>query len=180
MPSDPNAITISVGDKIPEATFPYVPYTPELEDHTVCGVPSVLPTKDWAGKKVVLFAVPGAFTPTCHINHLPPYIQKYEQFKAKGVDVVAVLAANDPFVMSGWARVEGLKDKIIALSDINAEWSAKLGLSLDLSHRGFGTRTARYAVILDDLVVKYIKVEPLGTGVTVSGADAVLAALDSI
>ncbi|KIJ62328.1 hypothetical protein HYDPIDRAFT_114843 [Hydnomerulius pinastri MD-312] len=169
--------TIFVGDKIPAGKFPYVPYTPELDDHTACGIPNTLSTDAWAGKKVVIFAVPGAFTPTCHINHLPPYIQKYDEFKAKGVDVIAVIAANDPFVMSGWARVEGLKDKILALSDINAEWSAGLGLSLDLSHRGFGTRTARYAMILDDLVVKYVKVEPVGTGVTVSGADAVLAAL---
>ncbi|KAF9238247.1 thioredoxin-dependent peroxidase [Melanogaster broomeanus] len=172
--------TILVGDKLPEGTFPYVPYTPQLDDHSACGIPTKFSTNDWAGKKVVLFSVPGAFTPTCHVDHLPGYLQKYEEFKGKGVDVIAVLAANDPFVMSGWARFEGLKDKIITLSDINAEWSAGLGLSLDLSHHGFGTRSARYAMIIDDLVVKYVEVEPLGTKVTVSGADAVLSALDSI
>ncbi|KAH7890562.1 Redoxin-domain-containing protein [Phlebopus sp. FC_14] len=170
-------VTVSVGDKIPTGKFAYVPYTPELDDHSACGVPTTLSTDDWAGKKVVLVSVPGAFTPTCHVNHLPPYLKKYDEFKAKGVDVIAVVAANDPFVMSGWSRVEGLKDKILALSDVNAEWSAGLGLSLDLSHRGFGTRTARYAIILDDLIVKYIQVEPVGTEVTVSGADVVLAAL---
>lgn len=168
--------TIKVGDKIPSGTFKYVPYTPELDDALACGVPTTLSTDEWKGKKVVLFSVPGAFTPTCHANHLPPYIKKYDEFKAKGVDVIAVVAANDPFVMSGWARVSGLKDKILALSDTNAEWSGSMGLSADMSARGFGIRTARYALVIDDLVVKYIGVEN-APGVTVSGADAVLANL---
>ncbi|KIJ16105.1 hypothetical protein PAXINDRAFT_11148 [Paxillus involutus ATCC 200175] len=180
MPSDLAGVKLHVGDQLPEGTFRYVPYTPALDDHKACGVPTAFSTKDWAGKKVVLFSVPGAFTPTCHVNHLPAYLNKHDQFKAKGVDVIAVLAANDPFVMSGWARAEGVKDEIVALSDINAAWSGPLGLSLDLSHHGFGTRTARYAIIVDDLVVKYIQLEPVGTAVTVSGAEQVLAALDSI
>lgn len=75
-------------------------------------MPTTLKTDDWKGKKVVVFSVPGAFTPTCHINHLPPYLQKYDEFKAKGVDTIAVVAANDAFVMSGWARVEKLTDKV--------------------------------------------------------------------
>ncbi|OBZ78328.1 putative peroxiredoxin [Grifola frondosa] len=190
------APTIKVGDIIPSGSFTYIPYTPALDDHTACGVPVKLSTDEWKGKKVVIFSVPGAFTPTCHVNHLPPYLEKYDQFKAKGVDVIAVVAANDPFVMSGWGRVSGLKDKvnlnapstsqstdyipiahqILALSDPNAQWSHLLGLSVDLSARDFGIRTARYALILDDLVVKYAEVEP-GAGVTVSGADAVLAHL---
>ncbi|KIK63489.1 hypothetical protein GYMLUDRAFT_259674 [Collybiopsis luxurians FD-317 M1] len=171
------APSIKVGDTVPEGTFTYVPYSAELDDHSACGIPIKLDiTKEWKGKKVVLFAVPGAFTPTCHVNHLPPYIQKYDEFKAKGVDVIAVVAANDAFVMSGWGRFEGLKDKILTLSDTNVEWSSKLGLSLDLSSLAFGTRTARYAMIIDDLVVKYVEVEP-GRGVSVSGADAVLAKL---
>ncbi|KAF9042947.1 peroxiredoxin [Panaeolus papilionaceus] len=164
--------TINVGDTIPEGSFKYVPYTPELES----GVTTSLSTNEWKGKKVVLFSVPGAFTPTCHINHLPPYIQKYDEFKAKGVDVIAVVAANDPFVMSGWARVEGLKDKILALSDTDAKWSKGLGLDKDLSSFGLGTRTWRYALVLNDNVVEYLGVEP-GPGVSVSGADAVLAKL---
>ncbi|KAG1745721.1 thioredoxin-dependent peroxidase [Suillus lakei] len=141
------SLKISVGDTIPKGTFGTVPYAEELADH-----------------------------PTCHINHLPPYLTKYGEFKAKGVDVIAVVAANDPFVMSGWGRVEGLTDKIITLSDPNAVWSGSLGLSVDLSERGFGVRTARYAMIIDDLVIKYVEAEP-GPGVTVSGADAVLAKL---
>ncbi|KAF9477203.1 thioredoxin-dependent peroxidase [Pholiota conissans] len=169
-------MTLSVGDKIPETTFVYVPYTPELEDGLACGHPTHLSTNDWKGKKVVLFAVPGAFTPTCHQNHLPPYIQKYDEFKAKGVDVIAVIAANDPFVMSGWARVEGLKDKILALTDPDVKFSKEIGFTFDLTAKGLGLRTGRYALILDDLVVKYVGAEE-GPGVTVSGADAVLAAL---
>ncbi|PPQ80125.1 hypothetical protein CVT25_001424 [Psilocybe cyanescens] len=157
--------SVKVGDTIPEGTFKYVPYTPDLES----GVTTTLSTNEWKGKKVVLFSVPGAFTPTCHVNHLPPYIQKYDEFKAKGVDVIAVVAANDPFVMSGWGR-------ILALSDTDAQWNKKLGLTLDLTDKGLGLRTARYALIIDDLVIKYFGPEP-GPGVTASGADAVLAAL---
>jgi len=168
--------SIALEDRIPEGTFKYVPYTPEQEDHLVCGIPISLSTNEWKGKKVVLFSVPGAFTPTCHINHLPPYIQKYDEFKAKGVDVIAVIAANDPFVMNGWARFEGLKDKILPLSDTYAKWSSELGLTLDLTERGLGIRTNRYALIIDDLVVKYVGVESAPV-VTVSGADEVLAKL---
>jgi len=125
---------------------------------------------------VVIVSVPGAFTPTCHANHLPPYLEKYEQFKAKGVDIIAFIAANDPFVMSGWGRFEGLEDKILTLTDTNAVWSGELGLQLDLTEKGLGIRTARFAIIVDDLVVKYIGTES-GSGVSDSGADAVLAEL---
>ncbi|KAJ2930716.1 hypothetical protein H1R20_g6379, partial [Candolleomyces eurysporus] len=167
---------IKVGDTIPEGTFKYIPWSEALEDNLVCGAPIELSTNEWKGKKVVLFSVPGAFTPTCHTNHLPPYLEKFDQFKAKGVDAIAVLAANDPFVMSGWARFEGLKDKIIALSDNGAQWSKKLGLDKDLTANGLGIRTSRYALILEDNVVKYVGIET-ERGVTVSGADAVLAHL---
>lgn len=167
---------LKVGDTIPEGTFQYVPWTPELDDPLVCAMPVKLSTNEWKGKKVVLISVPGAFTPTCHMNHLPPYLKNYEEIKAKGVDVIAVLAVNDPFVMSGWGRVEGFKDKILAISDKNGQWSAKLGLTLDLTATGMGVRTARYAIILQDLKVEYIGVEK-EPGVTVSGADNILAHL---
>ncbi|KAF8325473.1 Redoxin [Amanita rubescens] len=167
---------IKLGDIIPEARFKYIQYTPELADHSACGIPTTLSTDDWRNKKVVLVSVPGAFTPTCHTRHLPPFLEKHDEFKAKGVDVVAVLAANDAFVMSGWARFEGLEDKILALSDTEAQWSTSLGLSLDLEHAGLGTRTKRYAMIIDRLIVKYLGVEP-GKDLTVSSAEAVLAHL---
>ncbi|OCB89458.1 6-phosphogluconate dehydrogenase C-terminal domain-like protein [Sanghuangporus baumii] len=147
-----------------------------VETPLACGIPIQLKTDDWKGKKVVLFSIPGAFTPTCHVNHLPGFLKKYDEFKAKGVDVIAVVAANDPFVMSGWGRVEGVQDKILCLSDTSAQWSKSLGLSIDLSERGLGVRTARYALIINDLKVEYTGVES-APGVTVSGADAVLASL---
>jgi len=170
------APSVKVGDVVPKGTFSYVPYTPETDEIRACGIPTKLSTDEWKGKKVVVFAVPGAFTPTCHVNHLPPYLERYDEFKAKGVDVIAVVAANDAFVMSGWGKAFGLKDKVLPLSDTDAAWSASLGLTLDLSKLGLGTRTARYAVILDDLVIKYVEAEP-GAEVTVSGANAVLGAL---
>ncbi|KAL4079899.1 Redoxin-domain-containing protein [Scleroderma yunnanense] len=183
------APTIVVGDTIPQGEFKYIPYTSDQEDPIRRGIyitliAVTLSTNEFAGKKVVLVSVPGAFTPTCHKTHLPQFLEKYEEFKSKGVDIIAVVAANDAFVMSGWGRVEQLKDKILTLSDTNAEFSAKIGLSTDLSHVGFGLRTARYALVLDNLVVTYIgvvintggQVEP-DRGVTVSSAESVLASL---
>ncbi|KAF7970147.1 hypothetical protein HWV62_24926 [Athelia sp. TMB] len=161
------APTFKVGDEIPKGEFGWIEYTPELESLT-------LSTDSWKGKKVVLFSVPGAFTPNCHVNHIPPYIAKYDEFKAKGVDVIAVIAANDAFVMSGWGRSLGLKDKILTLADYGAAWSKQLGLSVELGP--LGTRTARYAAIINDGRFEYLEVEP-AKGVTVSGAEAVLARL---
>jgi len=158
-----------VGDTIPSGTFQYVPWVPELEDSAACGKPVTISTDAWKGKKVVLVAVPGAFTPTCHVSHLPGFVSKYEEFKNKGVDVVACLAYNDAWVMSAWGRVTGAKDHVLMLSDDGAAWSEKLGLKS-------GERTKRYAIILDDLVVKSIEVES-GPGVNVSGAEHVLAKL---
>lgn len=171
-------MTIQVGDTIPKGTFNYIAYTPALDDAAACGAPTQLSTDEWKGKKVVVVSVPGAFTPTCHVNHLPPFIKQYGEFKAKGVDVIAIVAANDAFVMSGWGRFEGVKDKLLMLSDTNATWSSSVSpnLRLDLTDKGMGIRTARYAMIIDDLVVKYLEVEP-APGVTVSGAEAVLAKL---
>jgi len=170
------APSIKEGDTIPQGTFKHVPYTSELSDTLACGVPIDLNTDEWKGKKVVLFAVPGAFTPTCHKNHFPGFIQNQAEFKAKGVDVIAVLAANDPFVMSGWMRFNGVQDQIIALTDVDAQWSKALGLTMDLTARGLGIRTARFAMVLDNLKVTYLGVEE-AAGVDVSGAEAVLAKL---
>ncbi|TBU28208.1 Redoxin [Dichomitus squalens] len=171
--------SVKVGDVIPEGTFVHVPFSPELKDHNACGIPTKLSTDAWKGKKVVLFSVPGAFTPSCHANHAPPYLAKVPELKAKGVDVVAVVSANDPFVLSGWSRILGFKDAILALSDPNGAWSEKLGLTVDLSGLGIGLgkRTTRFALVIDDLKVTYAGVEPDPTQVTVSGVDAVLAAL---
>jgi len=169
-------MTIQVGETIPSGTFKYVPWTEELETGLVCGVGSQITTDAWKGKKVVVVSVPGAFTPGCHVNHLPPYLQKYDQLKAKGVDEVYILAANDMWVMSGWGVTQGLRDKIIPISDTYAEWSAKMGLSVDLTEGGMGVRSSRYALILDDLKVVAVEKEP-GRGVTVSGVDNILTKL---
>jgi len=168
--------TLKVGDTLPIGTFKHVPWSPELEDNLICGVPQLISTDEWKGKKVVLFSVTGAFTPTCHVQHLPGFIEHYDEFKAKGVDIVAVIAANDVYVMSAWGRVEGVKDKILTLTDVDAKWSGSLGLSADRSESGMGIRTARYAMAIDDLVVKYIGVEPQRE-LTVTSAEAVLSSL---
>ncbi|KAB5588824.1 hypothetical protein CTheo_7734 [Ceratobasidium theobromae] len=167
-------IKIKVGDTIPEGTFSTVLWTPALKDGSACGTPSKINTNEWKGKKVVLFSVPGAFTPTCHVNHLPAYIKRHDEFKAKGVDVVACIAANDPFVLSGWGRVENAEDKVLFLTDTNAEWSKELGLDVDLSGHGLGIRTSRYLLIIDDLVVKHVALEPNPGAVAVSGAENAL------
>ncbi|KAI0777426.1 Redoxin [Trametes elegans] len=168
--------TIKTGDEIPQGTFVHVPYTPELADAAACGIPTKLSTDEWKGKRVLIVSVPGAFTPSCHANHIPPYLAKVDEIKAKGVDVVAVVSANDPFVLSGWARILGFGDKILALSDPDAKWASKLGLSVDLSGAGIGlgTRTTRFALLLKDGKVEYLGVEPDPTQVTVSGVEAVL------
>ncbi|KAF8528431.1 Redoxin [Hysterangium stoloniferum] len=168
---------IQVGDTIPSATFSYIPYVPEIADIAVCGVPTKFTTDDWAGKKVVLVSVPGAFTPTCHVNHMPPFVEKLESFKAKGVDIVAFVAANDVFVMSAWGRSTKAQDKILFLSDANATFADAIGKAIDLSHIGFGKRTGRWALIIDDLKVTYIGVDDKPGELTGSGADAVLAKL---
>ncbi|CEL54697.1 Putative peroxiredoxin (Fragment) OS=Malassezia furfur PE=1 SV=1 [Rhizoctonia solani AG-1 IB] len=168
---------IKVGATIPEAEFPTVYWSEELENGAACGVPSKLSTKSWAGKKVVVVAVPGAFTPTCHVNHIPAYIKNYQAFKDKGVDQIVVIAANDQFVMSGWGRINGAKDHVLFVSDTYAEWSKKLGLGIDLTAHGLGERTGRYALVLKDNKVETINVEPNPGAVSNTGAEHILAAL---
>ncbi|KAG5365603.1 putative peroxiredoxin [Yarrowia sp. C11] len=171
---------LRAGDKFPTATFNYVPETPEIEgDVAACGIPQPFSSdKELAGKKVVFVSVPGAFTPTCTANHIPPYIENVDKLKAKGVDKVVVLSANDPFVLSAWGRaLKAPKDNfVIFASDGNAAFSKSIGQAVDLAAVGFGERTARYAIIVDDGKVIYNEQEP-AKGVTVSGFDAVYAKL---
>ncbi|KAF8690936.1 Redoxin, partial [Rhizoctonia solani] len=172
-----STIAIKVGDTIPEAEFPTVFWSEELESGAACGVPSKLSTKDWAGKKVVVVAVPGAFTPTCHVNHIPAYVKNSQAFKDKGVDQIVVIAANDPFVMSGWGRINGAKGNVLFVTDTYAEWSKKLGLIADLTGHGLGIRTGRYALIVDDLKLVKSFVEPNPGAVSNTGAEHILAQL---
>jgi len=158
------------GDKFPnDVTFSYVPYMGD--DINSCGRPIQFnASKEWANKKVVLFAVPGAFTPTCSESHLPGYIEHLPELKAKGVDAIAVIAYNDAFVMSAWSKAHSVKnDDILFLSDDETKFSQKIGWTM-------GSRTARYAIVLDKGVVTYAEKEDKGT-LEVSSAEAVLAKL---
>lgn len=158
---------VQVGDKIPSAKF---------RTRTADGVKEITSDELFAGKKVVLFAVPGAFTPTCSDAHLPSFIVRGPEIKAKGVDTIACVAVNDHFVMAAWGKVRGVGDDILMLADGNGDFAAAMGLVLDLSHIGLGKRSRRYAAIVDDGVVKLLNVEP-GPAVGVSSAEAVLASL---
>lgn len=149
-----------IGSTIPNATFAYVPYNPELEDHKVCGMPTSFQSHErWKGKKVVIVAVPGAFTPTCTANHVPPYVEKIQEFKSKGVDEVVVISANDPFVLSAWGVSEHAKDNVTFAQDVNCEFSKHFNATLDLSSKGMGVRTARYALLANDLKVEYFGID---------------------
>jgi peroxiredoxin len=161
-------MTIAAGDKLPEATFKV--RTPE-------GLKDITTHELTAGKKVVLFAVPGAFTPTCHAKHLPSYLENLDALKAKGIATVACVAVNDAFVLDAWGKAAGADGKILLLSDGNATFTKAVGLDFDGSGFGLGTRSKRYAMLIDDGVVKAVHVEDSPGVMEVSGADKILAAL---
>jgi peroxiredoxin len=157
-------MTIAKGDRLPEATFRVL--GPE-------GITTLTTGDIFDGKKVVLFAVPGAFTPTCHLKHIPGFIENADAFKKKGIDSVACVAVNDPFVLGAWADASGGKGKILFLSDGNAEFTKKIGMDFDGSGIGLGTRSKRYAMLVDDGVVKVLNVED-SPGVAVESTAAKL------
>jgi peroxiredoxin len=128
------------------------------------------------GRKVVLVAVPGAFTPTCHRNHLPGYVQKAQEIKAKGIDAIAVTSVNDVFVMDAWGKASG-GEGIEFLADGNGDFAKAIGLTMDASGGGLGTRSKRYAMVVDDGVVKSINVEDTPGKADVSGAENLLKSL---
>jgi peroxiredoxin len=130
----------------------------------------------FAGRKVVLFAVPGAFTPTCSMNHLPGFVQNVAAIKAKGVDTVACVAVNDVFVMDAWGKASGANGNILMLADGNGDFARAIGLEFDLIQAGLGKRSKRYSMIVDNGVVKALNVEDK-SGVNVSGADTILGQL---
>ncbi len=143
-------MTINVGDRLPDATFTTMS----------AGGPKPMTTAEvFGGKKVALFAVPGAFTPTCSKQHLPGYVQKFEELKSKGFDTIACTAVNDVFVLSAWSGANGADDKILMLADGSADFAKKLGLEIDLTARGLGVRSKRYSMIVEDGVVKSLNVE---------------------
>ena len=158
-------MTIEKGQRIPQATV------------FIMGEagPEPVNTEDFfKGRKVVLFAIPGAFTPTCQAQHIPSYVSNAEALKEKGADAVVCMAVNDPFVLAAQAQATGADGKIDFLSDGNAEFTRAMGLELDGSGIGLGTRSLRFAMIVDDGVVQEIFIEPDPGKMTVSSAENVL------
>jgi len=171
---------IKVGDSFPEGIkFQYVPYTPETGDVNSCGIPEAYyASEKFANKKVVLFSVPGAFTPGCSAKHLPGFIKKLPELKEKGVDIVACIATNDAYVMSAWGKANGIKDdSILFLSDVGADFSKTIGDGWTIKDpKQPVERTARYALVIDHGKIIYAEKEP-GGEVSVSSAENVLAKL---
>jgi len=161
-------MTIKVGDRLPNATFTVM---------TADGPKPKTTDEIFKGKKVVLFAVPGAFTPTCHANHLPGFVKNVAAIKAKGIDTIAVTGVNDVFVMSAWQKASCPDGSIEFLADGSADFAKALGLTVDLMARGLGIRSQRYAMLVEDGVVKKFNLEETPGKAEVSGADNLLKAL---
>ncbi len=160
-------MAIETGQRIPSAT---------LKTMAADGMKDVSTDELFKGKKVVLFAVPGAFTPTCSNQHLPGFIGKADEIKAKGVDTIACMSVNDAFVMDAWGKAHGAGDKVLMLADGNGDFARALGLEFDGSGIGFGIRAQRFALVAEDWVVETLAVEkPMAF--EVSSAEAILAAL---
>lgn len=160
-------MTISVGDKLPEATF---------MEMTANGPEPVSTADVFGGKKVALFAVPGAYTPTCSAKHLPGFVDKQGDLAAKGIDDIVCTSVNDVFVMGAWGKDNGVEGKVRMLADGNGTFAAALGLEMDGSGFGMGQRSQRYSMIVDDGTVKELNVEQ-GGAFEVSSADYLLGQL---
>ncbi len=161
-------MSIQVGDRLPQATFRVM---------TADGAKPKTTDDLFAGRKVVLIGVPGAFTPTCHRNHLPGYIENAASFTEKGVDAIAVTAVNDVFVMDAWAKATVAGGKVEFLSDGNGDFAKALGLTMDGSGFGLGTRSQRYSMVVEDGVVRAINIEDSPGKADVSGAENLLKSL---
>ena len=159
-------MTIQAGDKIPACT---------LKTMGEKGPADITTDEIFAGKKVVLFAVPGAFTPGCSMTHLPGYVVNADKIKAAGVDTIVCMAVNDAFVMDAWGKAQNAEE-LLMLADGNAELTAALGLEMDGSAFGLGSRSQRFAMIVEDGTVSTLNVEP-GAGIDVSSAETIMALL---
>jgi peroxiredoxin len=156
---------IKVGDKMPSGTLTLA---------TKEGPQKVSAEEFFKGKKVVLFSVPGAFTPTCDAKHLPGFVERAGELRAKGVDTIACLAVNDPFVMKAWGKSQSADDKVVMIADGNADYTKALGLEMDATGFGMGIRGQRFALTVDNGVVTHVNVEAKGE-FKVSSAESVLA-----
>lgn len=159
--SEDDFMTIAIGDKLPQATF---------KEKTADGPVEITTDALFSGKKVVLFAVPGAFTPTCTLNHLPGYLENRDALKERGVDDIAVVSVNDWHVMGAWAQHSGGMGKIHFLADWDASFTKALGLDMDLSAGALGLRSKRYSMLVEDGVVKSLNIEENPGQATVSSA----------
>ncbi len=160
-------MAIQVGDKVPDV---------KLHTMTDKGPRAISTHEFLQGHKVVLFAVPGAFTGTCSNEHLPGFVQHAGEIKARGIDVVACVGVNDVFVMDAWAKAKGVGDKVLMLADGNGDFARAMGLEMDSRGFGMGLRSQRYAAVVEDCVLKSLRVDQPGE-VRESGAEAVLASL---
>jgi peroxiredoxin len=166
-PTGENSMTIKVGDKVPSATLM------EMKD----GKPTPVTTDDlFNGKKVVFFALPGAFTPTCSAKHVPGFVLHADDIKSKGVDTIACMSVNDAFVMGAWAKDQKTDDKVEMLADGNGDFTRALGLEMDASRFGMGKRSQRFSMVVDNGVVKQLNVEEPGA-FSVSSAEHVMGQL---
>lgn len=160
-------MSIKAGDKMPSGTFGVM---------TESGPGAMSTDELFAGKKVVLVSVPGAFTPTCSMNHLPGFVDHASDLVDKGVDTIACMAVNDVFVMDAWGKDRGVGDKVVMLADGNGEYARALGLEMDGTGFGMGMRGQRFAIVVDDGVATHVAVEEAGQ-FEVSKAEAILAQL---
>ena len=157
-------MTIKIGDRIPSVT---------LHHMTGEGPADIATESLFGGKRVAVFGLPGAFTPTCSAKHLPGFVAAAESFKAKGVETIACVSVNDAFVMDAWGKDQKVGGKVMMIADGSAEFCRAMGLEFDLSDRGFGIRSKRYSMLVDDGVVTALHVEESGA-FTVSDADTLL------
>ena len=160
---------IKPGDKLPDAKFMVM---------TAEGPKPTTTAEVFAGKKVALFAVPGAYTPTCHKSHMPGFVSRVDELKAKGIDTIACTAVNDVFVLHEWAKDTGADGRIAMLADGSAEFARALGLEIDLTGFGLGVRSKRYAMLVDDGVVKVLNVEDAPPHHGVSSAETLCSLID--
>ena len=160
-------MTLKVGDKLPSVT---------LKTMTADGPKDVTTDALFAGKKAVLFALPGAFTPGCSMKHVPGFVRHHDEIKAKGVDLIACLSVNDAFVMGAWEKDQKAEGKVVMLADGNADFTKAVGLTMDGSGYGLGLRSQRYAAIIDNGVVTHLNIET-APGVDASSAETILSLL---